>query len=92
MQKKIVNKYKFLRGEKIVERNALQFEKNIQDDYVKFFAFTEEIILRSQCGIFGLICNNSFLDSRTFRGMRSHLLDSLSSIKIIDLHGSGKKK
>ena len=89
--KLIVEKYKFLRGIRIKERNALQFEKNIQDDYIKFFASIEDTILCSKSGIFGFISNNSFLDSRTFRGMRAHLLESMSALQIIDLHGSGKK-
>jgi hypothetical protein len=38
----LVEKYKFIDGERVVERNALQLERNLNDDYVKFIAWSED--------------------------------------------------
>ena len=89
--RKLVDCYKYLNGELIKERNALQFEKNLQDDYIKFIRFAEILITNSNTGIIGYVTNDSFLDSRSFRGMRQHLISSFSKIDIVDLHGSLKK-
>ncbi len=89
--RKLIKDYKFVDGERIKERNALQFEKNLQDDYIKFIRLAECGILTAGRGIVGYISNNSFLDSRSFRGMRQHLVVSFPAISIFDLHGSQKK-
>lgn len=89
-QRDLVEVYKYVHGEKIKERGALQFELNIQDDYVKFIRIAELCIEKSNIGVVGLITNNAYLDSATFRGLRSHLLESYDSIKVLDLHGSVK--
>lgn len=86
----LVDPYKYVHGERIRERGALQFELNIQDDYVKFIRIAEIAIENSKIGIAGLITNNAYLDSATFRGLRAHLLDSYDAIRILDLHGSIK--
>ncbi len=88
--RELVEPYKFVRGERIRERGALQFELNIQDDYVKFIRLSEMAIDLSGIGVVGLITNNAYLDSTTFRGLRAHLLDSYDLLQIIDLHGSVK--
>ena len=89
-QRELVEAYKYVRGERIRERGALQFELNIQDDYVKFIRIAELAICSAGSGVVGLITNNAYLDSATFRGLRSHLLDSYTLIRILDLHGSAK--
>lgn len=89
--RKLVEEYKFVDGQRIRERNALQFEKNLQDDYVKFIRLAELCIVASGTGLLGYISNDSFLDSRSFRGMRQHLISSLPRVSILDLHGSQKK-
>ena len=85
--RRIVDPYRYVDGQPIYEKGALQFEKNIQEDYVKFFAFSQKIIQKVDKAIVGLITNNSFLDSATLRGLRSNLLDNFSEVKILDLHG-----
>ena len=82
-----VEKYRYLDGERIKERGALQFEINLQDDYVKFFRLCEEIVSQSNIGLLGLITNNGYLSSPTLRGMRDSLLDTFRSIWVLDLHG-----
>jgi type I restriction-modification system DNA methylase subunit len=82
-----IEQYRYLDGEKIKERGALQFEINLQDDYVKFFRLCEEKIRTSNVGVLGLITNNGYLSTPTLRGMRDSLLENFSSIRVLDLHG-----
>ena len=65
--RKWVDAYRTVAGEPIVERNALQFEKNIQDDYVKFIRFCQVVIDLSGAGTVGLVTNHGFLDGATFQ-------------------------
>jgi len=87
----IVERYKYIDGKRIHEKGALQFEKNLQDDYVKFFAWSEERATSSGVGILSFISNNGFLETPTLRGMRWHFLASFSSLYFLDLHGSTKR-
>lgn len=87
----LVDEYKIIEGNRIAERGALSLQKNLQDDYVKFTRFAELTIKKSGSGIACLITNNSFLDGRSFRGMRWQLAQTFETIWILDLHGSGKK-
>jgi len=85
----LVEKYKVEPGgkEKLKER------KNwLDDDYVKFISFAEELINKNGEGVLAYITNNGFVDNTTFRGMRWHLLKSFDDIYILDLHGNAKKK
>lgn len=84
----LVRKYKFINGSKIIERGALQFEKNLQEDYIKFLSFSENCINDSGIGICGLVCNNGYVDNPTLRGVRWHLMQSFQNIWILNLHGN----
>ncbi|KPL80281.1 type ISP restriction/modification enzyme [Herpetosiphon geysericola] len=81
------NYYQF-EGKRLAERNS----KWLQDDYVKFIRFGEWRISKTGEGILAYICNNSFLDNRTFRGMRESLLNDFDKIYILNLHGNSKKR
>lgn len=83
----IVERYRFVGGERIRERGALQFEINLQDDYVKFMRLCETTVLAANVGVLGLITNNGYLSTPTLRGMRDSLLETFSTLRIIDLHG-----
>ena len=87
---KLVEKYKFEPGgkDKLKERNP----KWINDDYVKFIAFAQEMISKTGEGIVSMITNHGYLDNPTFRGMRWNLTKTFSSIYILDLHGNVKKR
>lgn len=87
-----VDGYRFCDGEKIVERNALQLEKNLQDDYIKFFSVAQSRVKRNGHGVLGLITNHGYLDGATFRGMRQSLLEDFGDIRIVDLHGNSNKR
>ena len=90
-QRELVHPYRYVDGVKIKERGALQAEKNLQDDYVKFIRITEVAALESRLFVAGMITNNSYLDNPTLRGLRWSLLQTYSSIRVLDLHGSTKR-
>jgi len=87
----IIDPYRCVDGVAIREKGALQFEKNLNDDYVKFFSWSEQTILQSTVGVLSLITNHGYLETPTLRGMRWHLLDSFASCRFLDLHGSTKR-
>ena len=90
-QRAIIDPYRFVDGQRIKERGALQFEKNLQDDYVKFTRLTEVAVLASGTGISALVTNHAFIDNTTFRGLRSSLLKTYDAMWLLDLHGNAKK-
>lgn len=64
----------------------------LNDDYVKFFRFSEKIIDKNNEGVLAFVSNNGYLDNPTFRGMRGSLLRTFDKIYIVNLHGSANKK
>ncbi len=64
---------------------------NIDDDYIKFIRFAQWRIDKTGYGILGFITNNSYLDGLTHRRMREYLLNSFSSVYILNLHGSSRR-
>ena len=86
----LVDKYKYEPGgtQKLLERNP----KWINDDYVKFIAFAEDMIAKNGTGIVAMITNHGYLDNPTFRGMRWQLTQTFDSIHILNLHGNSLKK
>ena len=90
-QMKLVESYKYIDGIKIKERGALQLQKNTNDDYIKFFAFSQKAILTSGVGIVGFISNNNYIGARTLRGFRWQLVNCFDMIRIYDLHGDSEK-
>lgn len=74
------------------KKNLNERKINLDDDYIKFIRFSEELISKNGEGIVAMITNNSFIDGITHRQMRKHLLESFDEIYILDLHGNSKKK
>lgn len=87
---KLMDEYKKEPGGeiKLQEKNP----KWLNDDYVKFIRFAENIIQQTSFGILAYICPHGFLDNPTFRGMRWHLLDRFSKVYVINLHGNINRK
>jgi hypothetical protein len=75
-------------GEALGERNP----KWLQDDYVRFLRFAQRKIDQAGEGIVAFVTGHGYLDSPTFRGMRRSLLATFDEIRLLDLHGNGKKK
>lgn len=65
---------------------------NLDDDYIKFIRFSEEMVAKNGSGIVAMITNNSYIDGITHRQMRKHLLQTFDKIYVLDLHGNSKKK
>ncbi len=69
---------------RLQERNP----KVINDDYVKFIRFAEEVIAKDENAIIAYVVPHSFTENLTFRGMRWNLLHSFDRLYIFDLHGN----
>jgi len=83
----IVDVYRSFASQPIRERNQLQFERNLQDDFVKFVAIGEDELRASGIGVLGYITNATMLGSMSLRGMREHLVRSFSLLHELHLHG-----
>ena len=83
----IVDKYRSFGGARIRERNQLQFERNLQDDFVKFISIGEDELRRTGAGVLGYITNATMLASASLRGMREHLLREFATLHELHLHG-----
>ncbi len=85
----LIAKYKVEPGGEV----KLQERKHwLNDDYVKFLAFAEDMVEKNGEGIVAMITNHGYLDNPTFRGMRWHLAQTFDTIHVLDLHGNSKKK
>lgn len=85
----LIDKYKVESG----GQQKLQERKHwLNDDYVKFLAFAENMIAKNGSGVVAMITNNGYLDNPTFRGLRWHLANTFDKIYVLDLHGNAKKK
>lgn len=84
---KLIDDYKYIEGEYFNERKHW-----LNDDYVKFIRYSEEVISKNGNGVLAFINNHGFLDNPTFRCMRYHLLKTFDTIYIIDLHGNIMRK
>ena len=73
---------------KLQERNS----KWLNNDYVKFIRLAEHYVVKNGSGIVAYITPHGFLDKRTFRGMRWHLMQTFDEIWTFNLHGSTKPK
>ncbi|MBI3430570.1 MAG: hypothetical protein HY050_11095 [Actinobacteria bacterium] len=85
--RRIVDKYRNFRGAPIRERNQLQFERNLQDDFVKFISIGEDYILASHVGVLSYITNATMHASTSLRGMREHLIQEFGRLFELNLHG-----
>ncbi len=54
----LVDAYRYVDEQKIVEKSAIVFERTLQDDYVKFHALGESLVSDSGAGVLGYISNS----------------------------------
>ena len=81
----LVSKYKTEPGTATTIRDT----KWINSDEVKFIALAQSLIESNEGGgIVGYINPHTYLDGKTFRGMRYQLLRTFDKIYIINLHGN----
>jgi type I restriction-modification system DNA methylase subunit len=83
----LVKPFRYLDGEKIVEKGALAFELSIQDDYVKFFGFMLRKLLSTPLRIGAYITNFRFLNSTFLRGLRQTILNNFPGTNFVNLGG-----
>lgn len=88
----LVDRFRSIGGVRIREKGALQLEKNLNDDYVKFLALGDDFLDRTGLGVLCFITNHSYLDNPTLRGVRWRFVDRSRKIFLIDLHGNMTKK
>jgi predicted helicase len=74
------------------KKNLGEKKINIDDDYIKFIRLAEYFVEKNKTGIVAMITNNSFIDGITHRQMRKHLLETFTSVYIVNLHGDSNKK
>lgn len=84
----IIQRFFQVRGVPLGEKNP----KWLNNDYVKFIAFAMRQIENSGTGVLGYITSNSWLDSPTFRGVRTEIIDCFPQLRIVDLHGNVNKR
>lgn len=65
---------------------------NLDDDFIKFLRFAQWRIERTGAGVVGFVTNNAYLDGPTHRRMRSEILSAFDSVRVLDLHGSSRKR
>ena len=89
--RRIVDKYRNFRDAPIRERNQLQFERNIQDDFVKFISIAQDFLSASGVGVLSYITNGTMLGSTSLRGMRENLIQQFSQLFELNLHGGANE-
>ena len=87
----LVEPFRYVDGEKLLERGALKFETILQDDYVKFWGLGIRILANTPSAIISMISNNGFLTNRVLRGVRKTFLNSFNRRTFFDLHGNRSK-
>lgn len=88
----LVDVFRQIDGVKVKEKGALQLEKNLNDDYIKFLAYADKLASDTGSSILSYVTNHAYLDNPTLRGVRARLAATFSDIRIVDLHGSSKRK
>lgn len=83
----LVDRYRFIDGEPLQEQKLW-----LQNDYVKFIAFAHRLIISAGIGGIGYITDNSYLDGPTFRGVRYALAETFRTLRVLNLHGSSKRR
>jgi predicted helicase len=66
------------------ERNT----KWLQDDYVRFFRWAQEVVVRHGRGIVAFVTNHSWLRGVIHGQMREALRSAFDAFHVLDLHGS----
>jgi predicted helicase len=66
-----------------------KLRSRLSDPYVKAFRWASDRL--KEDGIVAFVSNDSFIDERSFDGMRKHLAKDFSKIYVIDLKGNVRK-
>ena len=85
-----IAKFRCTGGERIRARNALQLERNLNDDYVKFLGFAADRMPFGP-GVLGMITNRMFLESESLVGLREWFATHFERSVLVDLRGSSEE-
>jgi predicted helicase len=77
--------------ETYVKVSTATYRADLNDPYVKAFRYASDKIIANGEGIVCMVTNNGFLDGIAFDGMRKHLMQDFSTVRIIDLKGNIRK-
>lgn len=88
----LVEPFRSVKGERIVERGALALELNLQDDYVKFWGYLCARMADSGAGVASYITNSRYLSAPTLRGLRAHFSDNFRQGIFLDLGGQRSER
>ena len=86
----LIERFRMFCGERIREPGAILFERDINNDYVKFFGLNRNSIERTRIGVLGMITSSSYLDGKNFRGVRDALAETFNGISVLNLHGDSR--
>jgi type I restriction-modification system DNA methylase subunit len=86
----LIEPFRFFSNERIREPGAILFERDINNDYVKFFGFYRLLIESANVGILGVITSSSYLDGKNFRGVRDAIAATFDEISVLNLHGDSR--
>ena len=86
---RLIERFRHYDGARIRERGAIQFEHVINNDYVKFWGLAIRSLTLASHGVVCMITSNSFLEGKSFRGLREAMLEVGKNITITNLHGEG---
>ncbi|MBD2530303.1 Eco57I restriction-modification methylase domain-containing protein [Nostoc flagelliforme FACHB-838] len=80
--------------DKLIKNTYIKYSKAqnkivVYDMYTRFIRWATDRL--SHNGILAFITNSSFIDARTFDGLRKVVSDEFSDIYIVDLHGDVRK-
>lgn len=88
-----LNRIPFIMGLLDTYKKGLNEKKlNLDDDFIKFLRFAQFLIESAGTGVLGFITNNTYFDGITHRQMRNAIRLSMSTVRVLDLHGSSLKK
>jgi predicted helicase len=87
---RLIEPFRFFSNERIREPGAILFERDINNDYVKFFGFYRLLIKSANVGILGVITSSSYLDGKNFRGVRDAIVANFDEISVLNLHGDSR--
>lgn len=89
----MLNKNPFILGLLEDYKRGLDERKiNLDDDFIKFVRYSQSCLDKSKLGVFGFITNNIYLEGATHRQMRQHLCETFAHLRVVDLHGDGRKQ
>lgn len=86
----LIERFRFFSGERIREPGAILFERDINNDYVKFLGLNRNLIELVRAGVMGVITSSSYLDGKNFRGVRDGLAASFNELCVLNLHGDSR--